>query len=69
MSTNPQWSKFQPPIMNSDPSILDFKTLTTAINDDHPNFRGFSNPFQVSESRYISFCYVATLNKFFVIYS
>lgn len=27
MSNNPQWKDFQPPIMNSDPAILDYKSL------------------------------------------
>ncbi|PBC31581.1 Cold shock domain-containing protein E1 [Apis cerana cerana] len=28
MSNNPQWKTFQPPIMNSDPAILDYKSMT-----------------------------------------
>ncbi|XP_076302317.1 RNA-binding protein Unr-like [Lasioglossum baleicum] len=28
MSNNPQWKTFQPPIMNSDPAILDYKSIT-----------------------------------------
>lgn len=27
MSNNPQWKTFQPPIMNSDPAILDYKSM------------------------------------------
>lgn len=27
MSTNPQWDAFHPPIMNSDPAILDYKSM------------------------------------------
>lgn len=27
MSSNPQWKTFQPPIMNSDPAILDYKSM------------------------------------------
>lgn len=27
MSNNPQWKSFQPPIMNSDPAILDYKSV------------------------------------------
>lgn len=28
MSNNPQWKTFQPPIMNSDPAILDYKSMS-----------------------------------------
>ncbi|OAD53512.1 Cold shock domain-containing protein E1 [Eufriesea mexicana] len=28
MSNNPQWKTFQPPIMNSDPAILEYKSMT-----------------------------------------
>ncbi|XP_015126101.1 cold shock domain-containing protein E1 [Diachasma alloeum] len=28
MSNNPQWKSFQPPIMNSDPAILDYKSMS-----------------------------------------
>ena len=27
MSNNPQWKTFQPPIMNSDPAILEYKSM------------------------------------------
>lgn len=27
MSNNPQWKTFQPPIMNSDPAILDYRSM------------------------------------------
>lgn len=28
MSSDPQWKTFQPPIMNSDPAILDYKSMS-----------------------------------------
>lgn len=28
MSNNPQWKTFHPPIMNSDPAILDYKSMS-----------------------------------------
>lgn len=28
MSNNPQWKSFQPPIMNSDPAILEYKSMS-----------------------------------------
>lgn len=34
MSNNPQWKNFQSPIMNSDPAILDYKSMTI------PNSKG-----------------------------
>ncbi|PNF30244.1 Cold shock domain-containing protein E1 [Cryptotermes secundus] len=49
MSNNPQWKSFQPPSMNSDTAILDFKSLTIPNNsttsDFHssPNGSAFSN--------------------------
>lgn len=45
MSSNPQWKSFQPPIMNSDTSILDFTKSLTIQNNMSPssNFRNPSN--------------------------
>ncbi|KOC67403.1 Cold shock domain-containing protein E1 [Habropoda laboriosa] len=40
MSNNPQWKTFQPPIMNSDPAIIDYKSMTIpspkVITGSHP---------------------------------
>jgi len=54
MSNNPQWKSFQPPNMNSDTSILDFKSLTIPNSsmsnfDSSPNgtnFNSSSNHYQ-----------------------
>lgn len=50
MSNNPQWKSFQPPSMNSDTAILDFKSLTIPNNTttsssfhNSPNGTNFSN--------------------------
>lgn len=50
MSNNPQWKSFQPPSMNSDTAILDFKSLTIPNNSttssnfhSSPNGSTFSN--------------------------
>lgn len=44
MSNNPQWKSFQPPTMNSDTAILDFKSLTIPKNSaTSPNFHNSPN--------------------------
>ena len=58
MSSNPQWKSFQPPSMNSDTSILDFKSLTipnnSATSNFHSsngmNFNSSSNHYQAAPS-------------------
>lgn len=41
MSNNPQWKTFQPPIMNSDPAILEYKSMSIpsskVISGTHQN--------------------------------
>lgn len=44
MSNNPQWKPFQPPTMNSDTSILDFKAMTIPNNiSPSSNYRNPTN--------------------------
>lgn len=51
MSNNPQWKTFQPPIMNSDPAILDYKsmaipspkTITPSHQQTTNNYRNGTN--------------------------
>ncbi|XP_021919018.1 cold shock domain-containing protein E1 isoform X2 [Zootermopsis nevadensis] len=60
MSNNPQWKSFQPPSMNSDTAILDFKSLTIPNNSttsssfhsspNGTNFNSSSNHYQVASS-------------------
>lgn len=43
MSNNPQWKSFQPPNMNSDTAILDFKSLTIPNSSTTSNFHNSPN--------------------------
>ncbi|XP_046470735.1 RNA-binding protein Unr [Neodiprion pinetum] len=47
MSNNPQWKTFQPPIMNSDPAILDYKSMTIpspkVVGAPHQSGGGYRN--------------------------
>lgn len=43
MSNNPQWKSFQPPNMNSDTAILDFKSLTIPNSSATSNFHNSPN--------------------------
>ncbi|GFG28196.1 hypothetical protein Cfor_07844 [Coptotermes formosanus] len=43
MSNNPQWKSFQPPNMNSDTAILDFKSLTIPNSSTTSNFHNSAN--------------------------
>jgi len=43
MSNNPQWKSFQPPNMNSDTAVLDFKSLTIPNSSTTSNFHNSPN--------------------------
>ena len=45
MSNNPQWKTLQPPIMNSDPAILEYKSLTCSkvIGSNHTPINSYRN--------------------------
>lgn len=46
MSNNPQWKNFQSPIMNTDPAILDYKSMSIPS----PKIMGGSNHHQSSNN-------------------
>ncbi|XP_067214541.1 RNA-binding protein Unr [Linepithema humile] len=58
MSNNPQWKTFQPPIMNSDPAILDYKSMAIpspkAITGSHqPTTNNYRNGTNYSGDHYM----------------
>lgn len=58
MSNNPQWKTFQPPIMNSDPAILDYKSMAIpspkAITGSHqPTSNNYRNGTNYSGDHYM----------------
>lgn len=60
MSSNPQWKSFQPPIMNSDTAILDYKSMTISNNQNSsqnfhsssPNGTSFHNGSSSTSNHY-----------------
>ncbi|PSN48449.1 hypothetical protein C0J52_16573 [Blattella germanica] len=53
MSNNPQWKSFQPPSMNSDTAILDFKSMTIPNNSTTANFHSSNGTnFNSSSNHY-----------------
>lgn len=46
MSNNPQWKTFQPPIMNSDPAILDYKSMAIPSPKDVTRSQHTSNNYR-----------------------
>jgi len=50
MSNNPQWKSFQPPNMNSDTAILDFKSLTIPNSSTTSNFHNSPNGMNFNSS-------------------
>lgn len=57
MSNNPQWKTFQPPIMNSDPAILDYKSMTIpspkVVGGPHQSSGGYRNGTSYSGDHYM----------------
>lgn len=58
MSNNPQWKTFQPPMMNSDPAILDYKSMAIpspkAITGSHqPTTNNYRNGTNYSGDHYM----------------
>jgi len=58
MSNNPQWKTFQPPIMNSDPAILDYKSMAIpspkAITEYQPTTNNYRNGTNYSGDHIVS---------------
>lgn len=58
MSSNPQWKTFQPPIMNSDPAILDYKSMAItspkALPLPHQSTNTYRNGTNYSGDHYMS---------------
>lgn len=50
MSNNPQWKSFQPPTMNSETAILDYKSLTISESSATTNFHNSPNGTNFSSS-------------------